>query len=82
MGMEARQLIGSTSFQPDGLKVIFAAFDDAWDEVASDVSSRASAIEATRLSLAEIVLGLAAAGPIERVAIKTAAVYAFRSSTD
>jgi hypothetical protein len=65
-------------FQLDELKVIFEAFDDAWDEVAPDVSNRASAVEVTRLSLIEIVLGLAAAGPIERIGIKTAAVYAFR----
>jgi hypothetical protein len=76
--MKARQLIGSASFQPDELKVIFEAFDDAWDEVAPDVSSRASAVEAARLSLAEIVLGLAAAGQIERVRLKAEAVYAFR----
>jgi hypothetical protein len=38
--MKARQLIGSASFQPVELKVMFEAFDDAWDEVATDVSSR------------------------------------------
>jgi hypothetical protein len=76
--MKARQLIGSASFQPDELKVIFEAFDDAWDEIAADVSSRASAVEAARLSLAQIVLNLAAGGPIERGALKTDAVHAFR----
>lgn len=76
--MKPRQLIGGAAFPPDVLKVIFGAFDDAWDEVAPEVSARASAIEAARLSLATIVLNLAAAGPIERVALKTAAVGAFR----
>ena len=76
--MDARQLLGGATFAPDQLKVIFEAFDDAWDEVAADVSTRASAVEAARLSLATIVLSLARAGPIERVGLKTAAVDAFR----
>jgi hypothetical protein len=77
-GMKARQLIGSASFQPDELKVIFEAFDDAWGEVGTDVTGRVDAIDTARLSLATIVLNLAAAGPIERVGLKTAAVDAFR----
>jgi hypothetical protein len=76
--MKARQLIGSTSFQPGELKVIFEAFDDAWDQVAKDIGNRASAIEAARLSLADIVLTFAAARPIERVGLSTAAIDAFR----
>jgi hypothetical protein len=76
--VKARRLIGGASFPHGELKVIFEAFDDAWDEVTPDVSARASAIEAARLSLAEIVLSLAAVGPIERGKLKTDAVYAFR----
>jgi hypothetical protein len=76
--MEARKLIGSTSFPPDELKVIFEAFDDAWGEVGTDVSSRVGAVEAARQSLADIVLSLAKAGPIERAGLKSAAVAAFR----
>jgi hypothetical protein len=76
--MKARQLIGGAAYPPDALKVIFTAFDDAWTEVAPTVSGRATAIEAARLSLAEIVLGLAKAGPVERDALKDAAVSAFR----
>jgi hypothetical protein len=76
--MKARQLIGGAAFPPDQLKVIFEAFDDAWDEVAADVSTRSTAVEAARLSLATIVLSLATAGTTERVGLKTAAVDAFR----
>ena len=61
--MRARHLIGSASFSPDALKVITQAFDDAWDELAPSVSARADAIEAARLSLANIVLSLARDGP-------------------
>jgi hypothetical protein len=77
--VKACQLIGSAAFAPDELRVIFEAFDEAWDEVAPDVRAGASAIDAARLSLAAIVLSLAAAGTIERVGLKTAAVYAFRA---
>jgi hypothetical protein len=76
--MKARQLIGGAAFAPDELRVIFEAFDDAWSELAGDVSARASAIEASRLSLAAIVLSLATAGPIDRVHLKTTAVDAYR----
>jgi len=76
--VKARQFIAGAAFPPDDLKVIFEAFDDAWDEVSPNVSARASAIEAARLSLATIVLNLARAGPIERSALKTAAIDAFR----
>jgi hypothetical protein len=78
LGMKARRLIDGAAYPPDKLKVIFQAFDDAWAEVAADVSRRPSAIEAARLSLATIVLSLAAAGPIERSHLKTAAVDAYR----
>jgi len=76
--MKARQVIGSATFSPDELRVIFAAFDDAWNDVAGDVSKRAGAVDAARLRLATIVLSLAKAGPIDRGRIKTEAVQAFR----
>jgi hypothetical protein len=78
MTMRARQLLGSAVFPPDVLKVLFAAFDDAWDEVAGDVSSRAAAVDAARLRLATIVLSLAKSGPIEHGRIKDAAAEEFR----
>jgi hypothetical protein len=76
--MKARQLIGGAAFSPDVLGEIFAAFDEAWAEVASDVTTDPSRLETARLSLAAIVLSLAKAGPIERAGLKAAAVDAFR----
>jgi hypothetical protein len=76
--MKARQVIGGAAFTPDTLKVIYEAFDAAWAEVGPDVSRRAQAIEAARQSLAAITLSIAAAGPVDRDAIKAAAVQAFR----
>jgi hypothetical protein len=77
--MRARQLIGSAGFPPDVLKVLFDAFEDAWAELASDVSGDPAVVDAARLSLAEIVVGIARAGPVDYGRIKTAAVDAFRT---
>jgi hypothetical protein len=76
--MKGRQLIAGAAFSPEELNVIYRAFDDAWADVAPDVSIRASAIGAARLSLATIVLSLAKMGPVECDSLRAAAVDAFR----
>jgi hypothetical protein len=76
--MKARQLIGGAAFPPDVLHILFGAFDDAWAEVAPDVGQDPAAIEATRMTLAGIVLSLARVGPVDRTGIMTAAIDAFR----
>lgn len=58
---KARALIGAASFDPDTLKMIGQAFDDAWARVAQSYTSP-SATEAARLKLANIVLSLVADG--------------------
>jgi hypothetical protein len=75
--MKARLLIGGSTFPPAELKIIFAAFDDAWNEVASEVSV-AGAIETARANLATIVLSLAHARPLDQMVLKSAAVDSFR----
>lgn len=78
--MNARQLIGKASYGPDELKILFQAFDDAWDIVAPSISRRASAVEAARLTLAEIVLSLAATGKRrDAKELTEAAIQAFRT---
>jgi hypothetical protein len=77
--MDARDLIGGAAFPPDVLKVLHDAFDDAWAEIAPEVSGDATVVEAARLSLAAIVLYIAKAGPIDRAGISSAAVDAFRA---
>jgi len=78
-GMRGRQLISGAGFPPDALTVILDAFEDAWAELASSVTGDPTVVEVARLSLAEIVLGIARAGPIDHDRIKTAAVHAFRT---
>jgi hypothetical protein len=76
--MKARQLIGGAVYPPDILHVMFAAFDDAWTDVAPEISGRPEAIDGARLSLATIVLSLSSAGHLDRHDLKTAAVLAFK----
>jgi hypothetical protein len=77
--MKARQRIGKASYGPDDLKVLFQAFDDAWDVVAPSISCRASAVEAARLTLADIILSLAGRNVRDAKALTEAAIQAFRS---
>lgn len=60
--MKARKLLADAVYDPAELATIGKAFDDAWDQVAPQVSKRAEAIEAARLKLAEIVIGLSRNG--------------------
>jgi hypothetical protein len=76
--MRARQLIGGSAFPPHELNVIFEAFEDAWAELALGVGSDLNSIDLARVSLATIVLSIAAVGPIDRLGLKSAAVDAFR----
>ena len=73
--MKARALIGSATYDPATLKILFKAFDDAWDQIAPSVSSRPEAIEATRIKLANIVMGLVQdGGRIDAVLLRDAAL--------
>jgi hypothetical protein len=56
--VKARGLIGSATFDPATLKVLYKTFDDAWEQIGPHVSSIPEAAEAARLKLANIVLGL------------------------
>jgi hypothetical protein len=56
--MKARALIGGAAYDPATLKILYQVFDDAWDGVAPQISSRPEALEAARMKLAEIVLEL------------------------
>jgi hypothetical protein len=76
--MKARRIVGGATFAPDVLKVISRAFDEAWAEIAPSVSKRVLAIEAARLTLANIVLSLARDDTCDPEPIKTEAVRLFR----
>ena len=63
--MKAHQLIADATFDPDQLKAIRKAFDDAWAQIAPQISQRPDAIEAGRLKLASIVLSVAKRGTLD-----------------
>ena len=63
--MKAGRLIAEAAFDPAQLNAIRKAFDDAWDQIAPNVGSRAEAVEAGRLRLATIVLNAAKRGILE-----------------
>jgi hypothetical protein len=58
--MQHRQLAPATSFDPDALKVLTRAFDNAWSEISPRIDADPVVTEAARMSLASIILGLAA----------------------
>lgn len=72
--MKARQLVESASYDPEQLKALGKAFDDAWERVSPHVSARAEAVEAARLTLADIVLTLAKRGDFDPKRLAEAAV--------
>lgn len=57
--MRARQLLegrAGSVFGPETLKIVYRAFDGAWEMIASNYGSDPDAIEAGRLQLAEAIL--------------------------
>jgi hypothetical protein len=77
--MKARQLISKASYGPDELKILCQAFDDAWGMIAPSVSGRVSAIEAARLTLADIILSLPNGKRRNARELTEAAIQAFRT---
>jgi hypothetical protein len=75
--MEARKLIAGASFGPDALKVLFRAYDEAWAILAPRYGSDQSAIEAARLRLASIMLGLMREDTRDTDALRDAALQHF-----
>jgi hypothetical protein len=76
--MQPRHVTGATSFAPDDLKLIFKAYDAAWREIVPKIDTDPAAIEAARMVLATIVLGLAAnTEPMARDRLGALAVAVF-----
>jgi hypothetical protein len=57
--MQPRQITRATAFEPDALRVIFKAYNDAWSEIAPNISGNPVVVEAARMSLATTMLALA-----------------------
>jgi hypothetical protein len=78
--MPGRRLLDAAPYGPEGLRVLFNAFDSAWDEIKSEVGELPDKAEASRMSLATIILDLANSGIIaDADELKDVAVKAFRA---
>lgn len=72
--MKAHQLIACAAFDPAQLKSMKQAFDDAWEQIAPQISTRPKAIDAARFRLAQLVLSVAKRGILERDKLKAEAL--------
>lgn len=60
--MKARKLLEESTFDPQLLKVLNEAFDDAWEQLSRYVGNNLYSIEAARMKLATNILKLAKNG--------------------
>ena len=72
--MKARQLLVEGSFDPDMLKAVCQAFDEAWDSIAKNYSDNPLTVERARLRLANAVLAVASRCGTDVDALRTAAL--------
>jgi hypothetical protein len=79
---KAHQILADAAFSSDTLKILFKAFDDAWEQIAPSVSSRADAIEEARIRLAKIVLSLARNGSNDAEQIRDCATLLWSGDPD
>jgi hypothetical protein len=78
--MQARKLIAGAPLGPDALKVLFQAFDEAWAVLAPRYGNDASAIEAARTRLANILLSLARDDRRDVSALRDAALQRYQTA--
>ena len=78
--MKARELIAKAAYEPDQLRVLFKAFDEAWEIIAVDIDDRPEAIEANRLKLANVILSLAGNGGNDSVWLRDASLNIMRAN--
>ena len=72
--MKARQLIENAPYDPDQVRALGKAFDDAWAEIAPSIDKRPDAIEEARLDLAHLILNLASRGTVDPQQLARSAV--------
>jgi hypothetical protein len=78
--MQARKLVERASFGPDTLKALYQAFDEAWAILAPRYANDASAAEAARTRLADLLLSVARAESRDVNALRDAALQRFRAA--
>ena len=68
------------SYDPDRLKVLGNAFDDAWQNLASHVGEAPAEVDATRAALATLILRLPCIETADAESIKNAALQIMLSA--
>jgi len=76
--MKARRLLESSSHAPEVLRVVFTAFDMAWEELQREHPTPPDRIAGERERLASVLLSLAPAQVPDPVALKNSALAALR----
>jgi hypothetical protein len=74
--MIARRLVEGTSFDPEVVEVVTAAFDAAWSEISANFGPDPNSIESARERLAEAVLSVANEETSDVEALKAGALQA------
>jgi hypothetical protein len=72
--MEASKLLDAAPFEPDTVKVLKQAFDEAWARIAPSIVP--DRVDDTRLSLAHAIVAHAGTGNCDCETLKAAAVDA------
>ena len=80
--MKVRVLFADASYGPDQLKVLCKAFDAAWDQLAPNRGKDPDAVEAARMRLANIILGLSNKGMLDHDQLTNAALALMRVSNE
>ena len=76
--MEAEQIIRDTAFDPEKLRMVFAAFDMAWAEMQRDYPLPVSQRAGSRKRLATMMLSFVTESTRDPVALKDETLQALR----
>jgi hypothetical protein len=74
--MKARQLIDGASYEPETVKAMGEALDQAWAEIAGNFGNTPGQVENARLTLAEALLSVATDGCTDVAVLKAGALQA------
>jgi hypothetical protein len=72
--MKARQLIDEASFDPEVVKAMGRAFDEAWNQIAANFGREPKVIEDARMRLAEAMVSVADQSTTDVQALKDGAL--------
>lgn len=76
--MKAKRLLETSSHAPESLRVVFTAFDMAWEELQREHPTPPDQIEGQREHLATILLTLASSRIQDPAALKRSALAVIR----